>query len=271
MAESITHNEFTLEYKMLGTGSEFLVAFHGMGREADDFKIFENTLGKKYTIIAVNLFHHGNSIYPDHRLFENQISKKEFVELVTILLEKWNIGKFSVMGYSLGARVALSCVELLDNRINRIILIAPDGLKKSYYNRFVTNTKFGKRYIKWLVNHPEAFFRRVNKLHAYKIINNRSKRMIVFHFETHEKRLLMRNAISTFKYIVPNLSQVVEHINKNKIELLMIFGKHDFIIPVKLGVQFLKRIKTNRKMHVIDASHNILTENASKQLSDLIK
>lgn len=95
--------------------------------------------------------------------------------------------------------------------------------------------------------------------------------MIVFHFETHEKRLLMRNAISTFKYIVPNLSQVVEHINKNKIELLMIFGKHDFIIPVKLGVQFLKRIKTNRKMHVIDASHNILTENASKQLSDLIK
>lgn len=271
MTDRIAYNDFAIEYKKFGSGTEYILAFHGMGREADDFKIFEKTLGEKYTIIAVNLFHHGNSIYPEHRLFNDQISKNEFVELVEELLNKYNVGNFSVMGYSLGGRMALTLVEKVCERIDRIILIAPDGLKTSHYNNFVTNTKIGKNYMKWVVKYPDDFFRRVNNLHRYKIINNRSKRMINFHFETHEKRILMRNAISTFKNIVPTLSKVVRNINKNKIEVLMIFGKHDFIIPVKLGVQFLKRIKTNKKMHVIDASHNILTENASRQLSDLIK
>lgn len=271
MAETIIYNEFTLEYKVFGDGPEYLIAFHGMGREADDFKIFEKTIGHKYSIVAVNLFHHGNSIYPEARLFRNQLTKKEFVALIEKLLAKLKVDRFTLMGYSLGGRVALTCLQLLYKRVDRIILIAPDGLKISYYNQWVTRTSMGKNFMKGVVKYPDVFFDRVERLNKIKLINNRSMRNINFHFETHEKRILMRNVISTFKKIIPNLNQVVRHINKHQIEVLLIFGKHDFIIPVQLGKRFLSRLKTNKKMHIIDASHNILTENASKQLSDLIE
>ncbi len=271
MAYRVEYKDFALEYKLFGSGPEFLLAFHGVGRSADDFKIFEKTLGEKYTIVAINLYHHGNSVYPDNRMFDNQISKKEFLEHIEQLLQQLKIDRFAIMGYSLGGRVALTVIQLYYKRINKIILIAPDGLKISHYNNFVTRTNMGKNYIKWLVKKPEEFFALIDKLHRYKIVNNRSKRLINFHFETHEKRVLLRNVISSFKNIVPNISKVTRYINKHNIEIVMVFGKHDFIIPIKLGTRFLKNIRTKKEMHVIDASHNILTENASKALSELIK
>ncbi len=271
MTHKVAYNDFVFEYKIFGSGKEYILAFHGMGREADDYKIFENTLGENYTIIAVNLYHHGNSEYPKDRMFKNQISKKEFIAHIGVLLDKHAIDKFSVMGYSLGGRIALTCVQIYHKRINRIILIAPDGLKISPYNTWVTKTNMGRNFIKGVIKYPDVFFKRIEKLNRYKLISNRSKRMINFHFETHEKRILMRNVISSFINIIPNLFQVVRYINRYKIDLVMIFGKHDFIIPISLGKRFLKRIKTNKIMHVIDASHNILTENASKQLAELIR
>ena len=271
MAHTVSYKDFVFEYKLFGSGEEYLLAFHGFGREADDYKIFEKTLGEKYMIVAINLYHHGNSEYPVERMFDNQITKKEFIAHVEELLNKLKIDRFSIMGYSLGGRVALTCVQLYYKRINRIILIAPDGLKISYYNNFVTRTNVGKNFIKWLVKKPEEFFSMIERLHRYKIVNNRMKRMINFHFETHEKRVLLRNVISSFKNIIPNLNKVARYINKHNIEIVMVFGKHDFIIPIKLGTRFLKGIKSKKEMHVIDASHNILTENASKTLSELIK
>lgn len=271
MIKKVVYNDLALEYKVFGSGKEHILAFHGFGREADDYKIFEKTLGLQYTIIAVNLYHHGNSEYPESRTFINQISKKEFGFHIQKLLEENGIDKFSVMGYSLGGRVALTCVQILYKRVNRMILIAPDGLKISHYNNFTTRTSIGQNWVKWLVKNPEDFFAWIDKLNGYKIINNRTKRLINFHYETHEKRVLLRNVISTFKYVVPNINQVARHINRHNIDLVMVFGKHDFIIPVNLGKRFMKKIKKNKKMHVIDASHNILTENASKQLSELIR
>jgi pimeloyl-ACP methyl ester carboxylesterase len=271
MVQKIAYKEFELEYKLFGSGSEFIIAFHGFGREANDFKIFEKNLGEKFTIVAVNLYHHGNSVYPDNRMFDNQISKQEFIEHLEVLLNELKIYRFSIMGYSLGGRVALTCIQHFYARINKIILIAPDGLKTSHYNNFVTRTNMGKNYIKWVIKKPEEFFGLIDRLHSYKIVNNRTKRMINFHFETHEKRVLLRNVISSFKNIVPNISEVTHHINNYNIEIVMVFGRHDFIIPIKLGIRFLKGIRSKKQLHIIDASHNILTENASKTLSELIR
>jgi pimeloyl-ACP methyl ester carboxylesterase len=266
-----SYNNFSLEYKLFGSGNEYMLAFHGMGRTADDFKIFESTLGKRYTIIAINLFFHGNSEYPVNRIFDNQIKKKEFVELIEKLLAEQAINRFSLMGYSLGGRFVLSLIQFLHNRIDRVILIAPDGLKRSFYNDITTNTTIGKNFVKWMVKYPEAFFDKINALHRYKLISNKIKKVINIHFETHERRMLMRNALSSFKHINPNLRKVTNNINNKGIDLVMIFGKYDFIIPVKLGEYFLRKIKTNKKLYLINSSHNILTENASKALAELIQ
>jgi esterase/lipase len=96
------------------------------------------------------------------------------------------------------------------------------------------------------------------------LISNKGKKVIKIHFGSHDKRLLMRNALSCLKYIEPFLLRVIKNINKNNIEVIMVFGKFDFIIPVKLGIRFMKKIKSKKQMYVIDGSHNILIDkNAS--------
>lgn len=268
--KGVRYKDFLLEYKVFGKGKEYILAFHGMGRNADDYKIFEDSLGKKYTIIAINLFHHGGSEYPKDRIFDNQLKKGEFVEHIEKLLSELGIDRFSLIGYSLGGRFVLTLVQYLHKRIDRVILIAPDGLKKSVYNRFTTRTSLGKSFVKWMVSYPEAFFDLIDSLHRYKLISTKGKKVIGIHFDSHERRLLMRNAISSFKYIEPNLRKITKNINNDHIELVMIFGKYDFIIPAKLGEHFLKNITSNKKMYIIKSSHNILTENASKALAELI-
>jgi pimeloyl-ACP methyl ester carboxylesterase len=266
----ISFNNFILEYKIFGSGNNYILAFHGMGREADDFKIFEESLGKTNTIVAVNLFFHGNSFYPAERLFENQITKKEFVQLIEILLAELRIDRFTIMGYSLGGRVSLTLLQHLHKRIDKAILIAPDGLKRSVYNDFTTHTSMGKSWVQWMIKNPDKFFNIVNRLHAYKLMRTQGKKVIEIHFENHEKRVLLRNVISSLKYINPNLKKVAHNINTENIELVLIFGKYDFIIPAKLGVRFLRNITSKKEVHIIKASHNILTENASKALAALI-
>jgi pimeloyl-ACP methyl ester carboxylesterase len=271
VVNTFSYNGFVLEYKIFGSGSEYILAFHGMGREADDYKIFENTLGKRYTIIAVNLFFHGNSVYPKERIFDNQIKKNELADLFEHLLQSLGINRFSLMGYSLGGRFALTLTQFLHKRMDRLILIAPDGLKRSIYNDFTTGTNIGQNFVKWMVAYPESFFDTIDTLHKYRLMSNKIRKVIGIHFETHERRILMRDALSSFRHINPNLRKVSNNINNNNIELVMIFGKYDFIIPIKLGEHFIKHITTKKKLHVINSSHNILTENASKMLTELIQ
>ena len=78
----------------------------------------------------------------------------------------------------------------------------------------------GKNFVKGVVKNPSRFFERIDNLHKYKLITNSSKRNIKFHFETHEKRIMMRNVISSFANINPNLDQIVRHIKKYKISPL---------------------------------------------------
>lgn len=270
-AKIFVYDDFVLEYKIFGSGKEQMLAFHGMGREADDYKIFEHTLGMRYQIIAINIFFHGNSVYPKSRIFDNQIKKKELAELIEHFLQQININRFSLMGYSLGGRFALTLTQFLHKRIDRLVLIAPDGLKRSVYNEFTTGTNVGKNFVKWMVNYPESFFDTIDTLHKYRFISPKMRKVIQIHFETHDRRTLMRDAISSFRYINPNLRKVSNNINNCNIELIMIFGKYDFIIPLKLGEHFMKFITSKKKLHVINASHNILTENTLKTLSELIQ
>lgn len=44
-------------------------------------------------------------------------------------LLNFGIEKFGLIGYSMGGRIVLVTMELMYQRINSVLLIAPDGLK----------------------------------------------------------------------------------------------------------------------------------------------
>ena len=112
-----------------------LVALHGFGRTCEDFAILEPSLGTIYTIYAFDLHFHGKSPSYPHRA-ETPFTPHEIAVFFSAFAEEKKVAKFSILGYSLGGRIALNLVEQCPDRIERTFLAAPDGLKtKPWYRR----------------------------------------------------------------------------------------------------------------------------------------
>jgi len=109
MSHFVSYKGFHWQYESYGSGTEILFAFHGFGNHCSDFKILEPSLGKKYKIISFNLPYHGNSSI-DESVFNKSISKNELKELMFQFLLRHHVTRFSLMGYSLGGKIALQVI-----------------------------------------------------------------------------------------------------------------------------------------------------------------
>ena len=63
--EIIQLNDLKIEYLVFGSGQECIICMHGHGKSAKDFEFLQS---KQRKIISINLFHHGNSYFPESRI-----------------------------------------------------------------------------------------------------------------------------------------------------------------------------------------------------------
>src|SRR5260370_41963530 len=98
------------EYEVFGNGSEILLAFHGFANHPSDFKVFEPALGTKFKIISFHLPYHG-PVPSDLSGKEISYSKEDLKQLFKKFFALNSIKNFSLMGYSLGGKIALQLME----------------------------------------------------------------------------------------------------------------------------------------------------------------
>lgn len=255
----LEQGEFKLEYFTYGTGAIPLLAFHGFGRHASDFKVFEELYGEKYTMYAFNLFHHGNSAYPKERVEQNTFTKSEFTHLFSHFFESQNINQLAVMGYSLGGKIALMFTEIFPEKVKSLWLFAPDGIKKNFWYFVASNTAVGRSVYKYFLENPKLFFSMVNGMHKTKIINDKIKKFAMNNMNEKEKRELVYKVWLTFKDTNPNIKLCIQNIMKFNIPVYQFFGKNDKVIKPKLGHWFSSKINQKENLHVLQAGHTLLT------------
>lgn len=257
------------EYFTYGTGKTPLLAFHGFGRHATDFEVFEKLYGTKYTIYAFNLFHHGNSEYPAKRVEQDTFTKHEFKKMFTTFFDNNNIDKAAIMGYSLGGKIALMFTEIFPNKVESLWLFAPDGIKKNFWYFVASNTMIGRNVYKYFLDNPKLFFSMVNGMHKTKLINDKIKKFAINNMDEKEKRELVYKVWLTFKDTNPNMKMCIQNINKLHIPVYQFFGKNDKVIKPKLGDWFSKKINQENNYHVLEAGHVLLTTRTAKAIDAL--
>jgi pimeloyl-ACP methyl ester carboxylesterase len=110
----ITHNNSTIHYRKFGDGPKLLFCFHGYGREADTFSILERRLGSLFTIVAIDIPFHGRTEWKEELIFKPKYLQ-QFLLQIRRSLNKENI-KFSLLGFSIGGRLALYLTQLMADR-----------------------------------------------------------------------------------------------------------------------------------------------------------
>lgn len=266
----IVEHGLQIEYQCFGTGEEVLLCFHGFGRESSDFKPLEITLGERFKIIAINLFHHGNSRFPNNRLEKFPLDRNELELFFELVRTKEKFTRFSLLGYSLGGKVALTLAELYAHEVNHLLLAAPDGIKANPWYYFASQTTLGQRLNKQSITNPWLFTGFIKLSKQFGFASERQVKFAISQMGNAPKRLTVYKIWMTYRRVKPNLNSLAGFIKKHKIQTHVYIGKHERIIPINPIKEFVRDIKSNGQLHLLDCGHQIDFEHLGRVIFENI-
>ena len=162
----INLNQSKIHYLLIGKGKELIVCFHGFEEKAKTFLVLEALTSTRYTLIAIDLPAHGETIW----LEEKPLTAPALVEILERIPALSN-HKFILLGFSMGGRVALSIYQYIPERILQLVLLAPDGLKVNFWYWLVTQTRSGNSLFKFTMKNPGWLFGFMRMLKTLGFIN----------------------------------------------------------------------------------------------------
>jgi len=245
-----------------GSGGKLLICLHGFGESALHFKCLAPALGDDYTIIALDMPLHGKTEWKEGRDF----TKDDLPALITQLLEQHGRQRFSLMGYSMGGRLALCVIEKMATQVDELILLAPDGLKNNPWHLFVTQTSWGNKIFKYNTYHPHLFFRLLILWRKLGLLNLSVYKFAFHSMDTLEKRLRVYEVWTCMRQMMPDKQLCKQLLEEHRIKTVLIFGRYDRVIPPVLASRFVNG-KFLSKVVVLEKGHQLLSE----QLGYIIK
>ncbi len=269
MSQLFTHQQFSLEYQSSGLGKAILLCFHGFGQSLHAWEPFLPELEKKYTVFTFSFFHHGESVYPKDRIDSNTLRPDELKEIFDAFLKEKNINRFSLMGYSMGAKISFQLLHFYGEKIDSITLLAPDGIYRNFWYTFTSKNKLGNLLYLRIIKDPNNLFSVMKLFRHFNWINDKLYRFAKGNLETKEKRQLVYNVWMTMRHIDPSAKKSAEIILKNNIPCTMIFGKYDKVITPGIGEKFNSMIGNKGKLIIAESGHNLLISKNAKIIENL--
>src|SRR5690606_13088301 len=112
--------------------------FHGYGESSEHYAFLDQEASlQQFSFLAIDLPWHAQTEWKESLNW----NAEELHELVIAILEKENFTAakpFCVIGFSMGGRIALDYYEHYPQLLSKLILLAPDGIRKSPWYWFST-------------------------------------------------------------------------------------------------------------------------------------
>lgn len=258
MQKTVLYKNAVIAYLRWGNGHQLVFCFHGFGETARSFSILGEGIAN-YTFIAPDLPFHGNTIWQDGL----EVLPEDLYEIINAIKDEegfTNINKYNLMGYSLGSRLALSLYENYPTTINKLLLIAPDGLKTNFWYFMATQTKPGNNIFKWTMDHPGWFLKMATYLQNRKLLNDSISKFVVVYLHDEKVRQQLYNIWTGYKKFKPHTKKVKQYIQKHHTQLRLAYGRYDKIMPYKTGEKFIEGIEQQSKIVLIEGGHQVLVK-----------
>lgn len=261
MQQTLTYKNFTLSYQTFGNGKEYLLAFHGYGKEASSLQILTQYVGEKYTIVSIDVFFHGGSEWKE----TNAPTQTDWKNIITLLLEAiGNPQQFSVFGYSIGGQVATFTAWLFGPRINTLWLMAATGIGSDGFYYIAVNTAIGNQLFKTFVSSPKLITRPLHWLVALRILPKNLEPFVTRKIDTPEKRQQLYQRWQVLKNFGVYTNKLKQQLNKHNTRVVLVYGKEDAVVKHKTGVAFAKGLK-NAKLLLPQIGHHLFTDDVLKE------
>jgi pimeloyl-ACP methyl ester carboxylesterase len=240
----------TVSYQVFGNGPQLLLAFPGYGKEATSLQILGNYFSDKFTIISIDVFFHGQSVWKGDKPPEERDWRAIIQE---ILKENGNPQTFSIFGYSIGGRVATYTAYLFSDRITTLWLTAATGIGHDGFYKFAVNTRLGNALFKHFVKKPRVVFGLISMLGE--TLQGFIKRKI----DTFEKRDILYKRWQVLKNFNAPTKLLKAQLIENDTHVLLVYGKKDTVVSYKTAKQFAKGLD-NVNLLLPDAGHHLFDD-----------
>ncbi|HSZ84650.1 MAG TPA: alpha/beta hydrolase [Puia sp.] len=265
----ISYKSSQIHYYKAGAGDKLLLCFHGYGEFAESFSFLEKSIANDFTLLAIDFPFHGKTIWNEELVF----TPEDLVTILEKIIEEASFqnSKISLLGFSMGGRVALHLLQSIPTKIEKIILLAPDGLKINFWYWLATQTSIGNKLFYFTANKPSWFFLLMNTADKLRLVNQS-----VFKFANHylhDKQ--MRNELydrwTVMRQFKPNIKKIKQDIRANNIQLRLLYGRFDKVIRYKNAEKFMNGIESNCILSIINSGHELLKEKNADEIIRLIK
>jgi pimeloyl-ACP methyl ester carboxylesterase len=256
----IVYKTSKISYYQFGTGIQKAICLHGYDEDATRFFFLEKYAGHAFTFFSIDLPFHGQTQWNEGLTFTHE----DLQAIIHIIVG--NSTAITLLGFSMGGRVALSLYESSPDRIKKMMLLAPDGLKVNTWYWLATQIKLGNRIFSYTMKHPGWFFTVIKLFNKLKLVNASIVKFVNYYIGNKEIRLLLYQRWTTLRKLKPHHKKIKSLIREHKTDLKLIYGKYDRIIPFSLGEKFQKGIESYCTVSVINAGHQLLHEKHVQEL-----
>lgn len=259
----IHYRNSILHYVKAGNGKQPLLVFHGFGQDHTLYVPLLKSLSPRYTLYIVDLFFHGKSTWNEG---ERPLEKRDWKNFISTLLLEQDISTFSVLAYSLGGKFALATLEAFPTQVRHLYLVAPDGIKTSFWYSMATYPKFFRSLFRSMIFRHKRFVWLAEKLNQSKLVDKGLIRFADYQMNSEEKRKRVYYSWVVFRRLTFDLKVVAQIINENDVRITMIVGKYDKVIKPENMNLLLRHVK-DYKLEVLEAGHTGLIYESLKFLA----
>lgn len=248
-----------------GDGGKLLIALHGFGDQAKLFLALEDALKNDYTVYAVNLPYHGQTQWQ-----EDSFSKNNIRDLFEIVLKREQKTRFELMGFSYGGRIVLASLFDVINRLDKIYLIAPEGIQaKGMFSAQIVPVWL-RRVLKKSITNPEWLISIMEVCYKIGILSRFNYNFIKINISTEKRRERIFNTWIFLNDFKINLTRTRKLVKETTLPVELYFGKYDEIIPLGIGEKLSGEIP-NIRLNVIDEGHLLINEKLNELIRDQLK
>lgn len=255
---SLTYGELTVH--TFGRGPRLLIGLHGYALEGEALAPLATALEEHFTLLAPDLPFHGSSQWK--RSFFNLADMRE---LIHALCARHNSRHFSLLGHSLGGRIALCLYPSLSRQLDYLILLAPAGIGS--YRLLQPN--WLRRSLERSLRRPDWLGKLIRKGHHWGWLSQYHRRYAEVHLLPPDGRRRLFQVWNSLSHFQPEQSSIREALWDQPVPLLLGLGSKDRVIknePVRNYFMDYPRLY----LRDLPLGHHLLTSEVGKWLASVM-
>lgn len=279
----LQYGDSRIHYLLGGEGKTLLVCLHGYGESAQTFSLLEPVLGERFKILAIDLPYHGQTHWAGGLEFRPGDLEKILFEIIfhaDSQAQDQAAGdgtgrsgdlKIYLLGYSMGGRAALQLFENMPGHIERLMLMAPDGLVVNFWYWLATQTLVGNRIFRFSMRHPGWLFLILRTGHLLHLVNPGIYKFTLTYIDHALVRDNLYKRWMVMRKFKPRLARIRSNIRERHTPVRLLYGQYDRIILAKRGAAFMRGIESYCRLVTVDTGHYLLKEKYLETIMNMLE